>query len=108
MAEIKLTYEDNAKSVEAQVGDLIIIELGETPTTGYGWAVEQVDEQFIALQSSDFVPPSQNLIGDRGWRTFTFQAKKAGITTIVLKLWRHWVGERSIINRFNLTLQIRE
>ena len=33
MVEMKLTRNDNGKTVEAQIGDSIVIELPENPTT---------------------------------------------------------------------------
>ena len=37
MTEIKLTRNENGKSIEAQVGEAILIELPENSTTGYFW-----------------------------------------------------------------------
>ncbi len=107
MASVTLTQLDNGKSVEAAVGDLVIIRLPENPTTGFRWAVEKMEEQTLALQNMDFSLPPSTGVGGGGEKTLVFQAKRADAARIQLKLWREWEGDRSISKRYSVTVHVR-
>lgn len=107
MAEVKLTLADQGKSIQVRPGDQIIVRLGENPTTGYGWAVEQLDPDVVTPVGSDYEPASNSGVGGGGERTFTFTAVKAGSSPIQLKLWRKWEGDKSIRQRFEVTIQVQ-
>ena len=84
---LTLTRTDNGKSITMQVNDLLLLSLDENPTTGFQWALDG---------------------GGGGQRVLTFKAQRAGIGQLKLKLWREWQGEPSIVERFTVTLQVRE
>jgi inhibitor of cysteine peptidase len=107
MPGLVVTQADNGKSFEVHQGEVIGIRLEENPSTGYRWAIDHVDADFLTLQNSAFSPTSGGGIGSGGERTFTFKATKTGTAHIQLKLWREWEGDRSITNRYTLTIQIR-
>jgi len=50
MATITLTRAEHGKSVEAQVGDRIIVSLDENPTTGFRWAIDKSDDEWWRLK----------------------------------------------------------
>lgn len=103
----QLTEADNGSTVDVGVGDQIIVTLPENPTTGYLWAVDQVDQAMLTLQASDYVSSdSPGATGSGGQRTFTFVAEQAGATDLQLKNWRDWEGDSSIVERFSLTVRI--
>ena len=105
MVPVTLTQADNGKSVDVRPGSLITIRLSENPTTGYRWAVDNVDSDVVVLESSDYAPAPNAGVGSGGERTFTFQATQAGVAAIHLKLWRDWEGDGSITQRFAATIQ---
>jgi inhibitor of cysteine peptidase len=107
MPGLTLTQADNGKSVEARQGDPIVIRLDENPTTGYRWAVDKSNDGVIALQHMDYAQASGTGVGGGGQRTFTFKAIGSGTAAIQLKLWRDWEGDKSITDRFNVTVQVR-
>jgi inhibitor of cysteine peptidase len=107
MATITLTRAEDGKSIEVQVGDLIIVSLDENPTTGFRWAVDKSDEDVAALLSSEYAAAPGSKVGRGGRRVVTFQVRKAGISTIQLKRWRAWEGDSSITQRFSVTLRVR-
>lgn len=106
MPQVTLTQADNGKSVQVKPGDLIVIHLGENPTTGYRWAVDQINSEVISLVNSDYAQSPGTGIGGGGERTFTFNAVKTGHSLIRLKLWREFQGDSSIIQRFDVTVQV--
>jgi inhibitor of cysteine peptidase len=109
MSEIVLTEADTGKMIMAHVGDKIIINLKENPSTGYTWAVDKTDSIVLALQNSDYTPtpvPS-GFVGAGGIREFVFYAQKNGNVHLQLKEWRAWEGDRSILKRFDVAIQIQ-
>ncbi|HEY9628009.1 MAG TPA: protease inhibitor I42 family protein [Coleofasciculaceae cyanobacterium] len=103
---LSVTAADSGKSLEVSSGDTLSLQLPENPTTGYRWAVQSPENQNLELQSSEFSPPSSG-IGGSGQRVFTFRAKSSGTANLQLKEWREWEGDRSILNRFELTVRVK-
>lgn len=106
LSQLTITQADRDKTFTVRRGDKIAIELVENPTTGYEWAIDNIDSEAMELQSSEFSLPVHAGIGVGGKRIFTFRTKATGTTKLQLKEWRPWSGDRSIIQRFNVTLQI--
>jgi len=103
---LSLVEADNGRTVDIQQGDTVRITLPENATTGYRWAVDRVDESFIeALESEPHYAPSG--VGSGGEIAFVFRAKAVGSGEIVLKHWRHWAGDSSIIGRFRIQLRVQ-
>ena len=105
-ASTSLTGSDNGKTIQVHVGDEIDIALDSSPDTGYGWAVEKSDDKLLALKQSNF-SASNSSIGSSGTQTFTFVAKSAGTVNLQLKYWRSFEGDKSITQRFAVTIQIQ-
>ena len=106
MYVLKLSRKDNGKLIELRQGDVIIVNLRETPTTGYRWTVDNIDEKILELQSDDFRIAPKAGIGGSGTRTFSFRAIAVGSVNLKLKLWREWAGDASITERYSLTIEI--
>ncbi len=107
MSKFTLTEVDKGKSLEVHQGDEIVIRLKENPTTGYRWAVDKTDDEILTLQNSGFSPTPGAGVGGGGSRTFTFKAKKPGSVHLQLKLLRAWEGDSSIIDRYDVTIQVQ-
>ena len=108
MKTIQLTQTDNGKRVQARVGDVIEIALSENPTTGYRWAVAATNAAVLTVKSSDFSSARDAKIGSGGMRKVIFVAAHAGDSPIELKLWREWLGDASIIERFEVQVHVDE
>ena len=106
MSTISLTQADKGKTVTVHTGDEIVINLAENPTTGYRWAVDQTDATALTSQNPTFSATPGGAIGGGGTRTFTFTAKQHGTVHLQLKLLRAWQGDSSIIDRFDVTIEI--
>jgi inhibitor of cysteine peptidase len=104
MSEV-LTKADNGKTVESPIDGEIVLRLPENPSTGYRWAVEAVDAKLVDVQENEYVPLSDT-VGSGGVAQWIIRAKATGTTQIRLKRWRHWEGERSVLERFEFTLRI--
>ncbi len=95
-------------TVDAESGETILVRLDETPTTGYRWALEHVDEQVLEAEGSEFQLPPNAAIGAAGQRTFVFKARSRGTGRISLRLWREWEGMSSVTDRFEVSVRIEE
>jgi inhibitor of cysteine peptidase len=107
MSTVTLTQADNGRSVEVRPGNVIVIQLAENPTTGFRWAVDQIDEQIVTIVRVDYTTAAGGGIGGGGARSFTLKAEHSGTMELRLKLWRDWEGESSVIERFTVTIQVR-
>lgn len=107
MPDLILTQADTGKSFTVHSGGVVAIQLKENPTTGYRWAIDKSDNTILALQSSDFAVLPGTGLGGGGTRTFTFKAEKPGAVHLQLKQWRGWEGDSSIINRYDVMIQVQ-
>jgi len=90
VAEIVLGEADCGSAVRAKVGDHIVIKVGETPTSGYRWAMEAPGVEQLALESSEFQPGPSEMRGAAGTRIMTWTARSPGESTLTLNLQRSW------------------
>jgi inhibitor of cysteine peptidase len=101
-----IAEKDNGRTVDIRLGESVQINLPENATTGYRWAIDHYDEEFIEAIATE-PHYTANAIGSGGEVAFIFQGKKIGTGEIVLKYWRHWEGDLSITSRFYLRLNVR-
>jgi inhibitor of cysteine peptidase len=101
-----ITEKDNGLTVNVRLGESIRINLAENASTGYRWAIDRYDQEFIDAIAME-PRYTANAIGSGGEVAFIFKGKKIGSGEMVLKHWRHWEGAPSIINRFCLRLNVR-
>jgi inhibitor of cysteine peptidase len=104
---LTLTEADKGKTVQVHTGDQITLQLDENPSTGYLWAIDKTDNAVLALQHSDYTPTPGGALGSGGTRVFTFIAKNPGTVHLQLKLWRSFEGDSSIIQRYDITIQVQ-
>jgi inhibitor of cysteine peptidase len=100
-----IAEKDNGRTVDVRVGQSVRINLPENATTGYRWAVDRYDEEFVESIATE-PRYTANAIGSGGEVAFIFKGKKIGSGEIVLKHWRHWEGDSSITSRFRLRLNV--
>jgi inhibitor of cysteine peptidase len=106
MGEIALSAADTGKTCHVRVGDVILVSLLESPTSGYRWDVDELTPSLDRLGDEFVAEPGSRLGGD-GTRTFRFEAREPGTGGIALKRWRAWEGESSVRERFDATIHVR-
>lgn len=97
-----LTETANNNTISVRKGDTVVIELDETPTTGYMWDVATADNPIAQLQSSNYEIAS-TAMGGGGKRKLIFSITGEGKGSISLKNWRKWSGD--VAETFNVHLQ---
>jgi len=105
-AMLSLAETDNGRTVDVRLGDTVQVTLRENATTGYRWAIDRYDEEFVEVLKSE-PHYTANTIGVGGTVAFTFQGRKAGTGEVVLKNWRHWEGDSSVTSRFRFRLRVQ-
>ena len=93
------------------VGDIILIWLPETPSTGYIWEVEYNEDKevlYSVRSELHFCGPKDHQIGKTGERLFTFEVVKHGMENIRIFLRRPWEKKGSAINKFHLCINSTE
>ena len=106
MITLKSMHDGN--TIEVRVDDTILVQLRENPTTGYQWDIEEPKSRLIRLLGTDYIQSETSGVGGGGERALTFKAKEAGRAILKLKLWREWEGDNSVIDRFEVTLVVRD
>ncbi len=101
-----LSGSDNGKTITVHVGDEIDIALDFNPTTGFQWAIDKTNEPLLTLKQTDYAA-SSNLVGSGGTQTFKFVAKSVGTVNLQLKYWRSFEGDKSITQRYAVSIQIQ-
>lgn len=100
-----LTTADDGRTIELRVGDDAVLRLPENAATGYRWVVDAADGSLVEIKEGEYLPTS-NAVGSGGEAQWAIHAKAVGVTQLKLKRWRHWEGERSVIERYEITLRI--
>jgi inhibitor of cysteine peptidase len=99
MMVVTLTQADNRKSIQVQRGDVIAVQLPETPATGYRWHIDHLTGDVELIDDSFELGPSPR-IGSGGIRVFRFR----GTGWIKLKHWQKWEGDASVTERWTVEL----
>ena len=102
MLEIDASHNGNAFTV--RVGDMIIINLPETPSTGYRWSLSSEVKPVLELQKDDFLA-SGSAPGAFGSRTLQFRTTQAGDVDLELEKRRSW--EKRAVETFTVSIHAR-
>lgn len=112
MKKEKLTHsmlliveKDNERTIDIPAGESFRIRLPENASTGYQWAVDHFDGEYLELVSAE-PHYGAKAVGSGGEVEFVFKGKNAGSGEIDLKKWRHWEGDSSVISRFHLRVNV--
>ena len=105
-AMLSLVETDNGRTVDIRRGETVQVSLPENATTGYRWAIDRCDEEFIEVLATEPHYTARGR-GAGGEVAFTFHGKKIGTGEIVLKHWRHWEGDSSVTSRFRIRLRVQ-
>src|SRR4051794_31386438 len=106
MKELHLSMKDNGSVINTDPETTIAISLDGNPTTGYEWTLDNVDQSIIQSTQSNFVKSTSTAIGAGGMYVFTVKAVKKGNTRLSLKYWRRWEGDKSVIKRFEIQVNV--
>lgn len=103
MAAIEVTAADDGRKIAATPGDEIVVVLPENATTGFRWQVDR-SEGVLRLVSDGYRQAAEPeghepVFGRGGLREFRFEVTGPGTSTLSLKHWQEWEGDRSVTER---------
>lgn len=82
---------DRDRTIEARVGEEVIIDRASNPTTGFRWEA-RYDEDMLELRKESYERKSTR-IGGGGTQVFRFVPLRKGYTTIHLCYKRPWESD---------------
>lgn len=90
---VTVTAENNGQTVKAAVGNRLVLNLAANITTGYDWKITAIDAAVLkqvgeSTYKQDAAAPGT--VGAGGTRTWHFDVKAAGTTTLTLEYRRSW------------------
>jgi inhibitor of cysteine peptidase len=108
VAEVKLDASNNGGQKELARGQTVVLNLDSNPTTGFSWAIADVDKNVLRpLGDSSFQPSNTNLTGAGGVESFRFEAANAGLTTLKLIYRRPWETGVAPARTFTVQVAVR-
>ncbi|MFA6431305.1 MAG: protease inhibitor I42 family protein [Candidatus Margulisiibacteriota bacterium] len=98
------------KTYFTKVGNVFFIKVASNPSTGASWELNKPLDTILLLQGSDYIPKktSPKVVGAGGEEIWTFQAIKAGTTTISLKYGRSWEKDKPPAKIYNFPVEIKD
>ncbi|GAB3977603.1 protease inhibitor I42 family protein [Plantactinospora veratri] len=107
MARLELTEVDAGRTYPAAPGDLVVVQLAETPSSGYRWQLDAVDSDVLAPAGDSFRPEREGW-GGVGSRQLRFTVTGVGRTALRLVLLRGWATGERPARRFEVTIQVTD
>lgn len=105
---VQLTDADNTKDITLDLGTQLVITLPGNPSTGYSWEVKSVDGDILELVGEpQFVSDNTNVVGAGGQLSLTFEALKAGSTTLELVYLRSWEADIDPLQTFIIQVTVK-
>lgn len=105
---VQLTEADNNKEITLEVGSQLVITLPGNPSTGYNWEVKTIDAAIVGqVGEPQFVSDNTELVGAGGQLSLTFEALKAGSTTIELVYHRAWETDVAPLQIFTIQVTVK-
>lgn len=124
-----LERSDNERTLYPRVEDELMVQLPETPSSGYVWTFresEAISDQaaastdttehasaetaFVSIRADEFTskvaPGEPQALGGEGTRRFSLRLIKAGLFTLHLEKRRPWQAKADPIERYSLLLSI--
>lgn len=105
---VTLTEAQNGKNITIDKGASLVISLGSSPSTGYGWQIDKNDNAILKLVGKPtFHPPAHPMPGAPGRQRFNFEAIAAGSDSIELRYLRPWEKDIAPAKRFSVIITVK-
>ena len=108
MAEVVVDRSNAGQTCSAAPGDVVVVRLDETPTSGFRWEVESVDSAVLEPVGDDYTPPPGSSRGGEGVHAFSFRVIAPGDGALKLTLRRSWDADRSGAETFEVAIHAED
>ena len=107
--EVKIVGADaDGTTITLRPGQTLIVRLAANPTTGYEWALAEVDPQILRqVTEPGFTPSSGARVGAGGVVEWRFQAQKEGATILRLVYRRPFEPDAPPAQTLTLMVEVR-
>ncbi len=99
---ISIDKSSQGKTIKAQKGDVIQVQLSENPTTGYLWKIKSIDTQHLKYKEEKF-EISGDAIGASGMKTIFIEVIHEGTSELNIGLGNPW--EEDTVERFGVRIE---
>ncbi len=104
---IVLTEADAGQTIEAAVGQEVVVRLKGNPTTGFRWEVEAVEGEAVEPRGEvAYEPPHTARLGAGGTFVARFQAARQGEATLAMRYVRPWEKDKEPAETFRATVKV--
>jgi inhibitor of cysteine peptidase len=107
VARFQISTADNGKQLAIRVGDELLVELPENPTTGYRWQLNSSGDASLTLDRDEFELPTNSTAGSGGTRHISLRASSTGHSQLRLELRRAWEQGQSAVEEFAVPIEVR-
>lgn len=97
---------DDGLVVNGHVGDTFVVNIDESPTTGFRWEHQPIESGILDLAGDSFELAAEPMVGSGGTRQFSFVARSAGQATIALQLRRSWEIDKPPLRTFTVRVMV--
>jgi inhibitor of cysteine peptidase len=102
---LQLDERSNGLSVDLRIGQIVVIALSETPSTGFQWALVSNGEPACTLVSDEFEPGTEQ-IGQSGLHRWHFQATHGAAGVVELQYRQPWEQSIAPSRVFSLVVRV--
>ena len=105
---VQLTAEDNGTTVTIAVSGRLTVNLASNPTTGFQWALVELDTAVVENTAQRYVPTLTlpGMVGSGGTEVWEFTGVAEGTTTLRLEYRRPWETEEDPAYTFEVTVTV--
>jgi inhibitor of cysteine peptidase len=106
---LEVTKADSGRRARLYVGNILVVRLPGSPTTGYQWQVVPTSAVAVRLTTQpQYIasPVAAGVMGGSGTFVFTFQAVQPGTGIVRLAYARPWEGNRAAADAFSLAVEV--
>jgi inhibitor of cysteine peptidase len=104
MREVTIDADAADQTHQAEVGDVVVIRLPETPMSGFRWQVDGADSDALESQGDEFVEATDAQTGGGGVREFRFAVRNPHPAGVRLSLRRAWEADQPPAESFATTI----
>jgi len=106
--QVSADVSSSGKQIEIAAGGSFTITLDSNATTGYSWELKGISDTAV-LEKADnkYEAPASGLMGAGGKEVWTFEAMKAGTSTLTMEYSQPWAGGQKSANTFSLTVVVK-
>lgn len=108
-AALTVTEADNGQERNLLSGQRLSVTLPANPSTGYQWRLAELDQTVLRQDGEPDYRPDPTVPvapGSGGTSNWTFEAKAAGVTKLMLDYARPWEQGMEPAQKFMLTIKV--